>query len=83
MNVRFAGLVVVVGLLLVVTGLVHYVLARERQREEQAALDRRWNEVQRQAAQQSPRTLPGEAKPAQSRCGECPGSSGFAGRGPP
>src|SRR5262245_15044543 len=64
MKVRVAALVAVVGLLLLITGLVQYVLARERQREEQAALDRHWSEVNRKAAQQFPRALPGEERPA-------------------
>jgi hypothetical protein len=63
MKVGVAALVVVVGLLLVATGIVLYVSARERQSEEQARLDRHWSEVNRKAAQQVPRTLPGEERP--------------------
>lgn len=64
MRARTAALILIVGLLLVASGLAQYVLARERQRDEQAARDQHWANVQREAALRFPRALPGEEHPA-------------------
>ena len=56
---------VVIGVALIGAGIVRYSEARRQQERDQAALDRHWNEVQREAAQN--RILPGEERPQPAR----------------
>ena len=81
MKTRVAASMVFVGLLLLAAGFAQYAAARDRQRQEQEALDRRWNEVQRQAAQRFPRGLPGEERPAPAPLRGVPRAVGLVGAG--